>query len=189
MNKIFFLILTSILFACGTEPAKNSSVIHDQNSDSSQSKDSTTKISSNNQLLDLGKYCNNRFDFCINYPKRLLTQETESENGDGTDFSNNRNEFVLTVFGRNNLDPNGETLSLRRQFDSDITELRTKGDTISYKRLSSTFYIVSGKRKGKIFYQKTISKKDAFAFAILEYSVNERSIYDPVAQGIFSSFK
>jgi len=131
MNKLFFLILPSFLIACGGEPANNSLAIQDQNSDSGQSKDSTSKIYTNKQLPDLGRYCNARFDFCIDYPKNLLTQETESENGDGTDFSNNRNEFVLTVFGRNNLDSKGETLSLRGQFDSDIAELRTKGDSIS----------------------------------------------------------
>lgn len=137
---------------------------------------------------DYDQYCNVRFGYCLDYPN-FLNPQPESSNGDGRIFINEKGEEVLRVFGRFNLDAEGETISLERQYNSDIRDNLKKKNTITYKKLGKTFFVISGYQKGKIFYQKTILKNDAFAFAIIQYPKDEKEIYDKVSTEIFKSFK
>lgn len=143
------------------------------------------KISQNE---DYDQYCNVRFDYCLDYPK-FLNPQPESANGDGRIFNNEKGEEVLRVFGRFNLDAEGKTISLERQYNTDITDNLKKKNNITYKKLGKTFFVISGFRNGKIFYQKTIFKNDAFSFAILQYPTNDKEIYDKVSTEIFKTFK
>lgn len=143
------------------------------------------KISQNQ---DYDQYCNVRFDYCLDYPN-FLNPQPESANGDGRIFNNEKDEEVLRVFGRFNLDAEGEIISLEQQFKTDIQDNLKKNNVVTYKKLGETFFVISGYRNGKIFYQKTILKNDAFAFAILQYSKDEKEIYDKVSTEIFKSFK
>ena len=133
-------------------------------------------------------YCNARFGYCLDYPN-FLNPQPESQNGDGRIFINKKGEEVLRVFGRLNLDAEGETISMEKQYKTDILDNTNKNSVITYKKLSKTYFVLSGYRNGKIFYQKTILKNDAFAFAILEYPKYEQEIYSKVSTQIFKSFK
>lgn len=141
-----------------------------------------------NRNQDYNQYCNARFSYCLDYPDFLKAQP-ESPNGDGQIFINKKGDEVLRVFGRLNLDAEGEIISLEQQFKTDIKDNLKKKNVITYKKLGETFFVISGYRNGKIFYQKTILKNDAFAFAILEYSKDEKIIYDKVSTEIFKTFK
>jgi len=140
------------------------------------------------QVEDHNTYCNARFEYCLEYPD-FLSPQPESQNGDGRIFINKKGDGILRVFGRFNLDAEGETISLKKQFETDIQDNLAQKNAVTYKKLANTFFVISGYRNGKIFYQKTILKNDAFAFAILEYPKDEKSLYDKVSQEIFSSFK
>lgn len=89
---------------------------------------------------DYELYCNVRFQYCIDYPKQLMTPEPESSNGDGRIFTNQKNEETLRVFGRNNLDIEGRTISLKQQFDADLKSL-TKNTTakVTYQKFEDIF--------------------------------------------------
>lgn len=137
---------------------------------------------------DYNQYCNVRFGYCVDYPN-FLNPQPESSNGDGRIFFNEKGDEVLRVFGRFNLDAEGETISLERQYKTDIEDNLTKKNIIIYKKLGKTFFVISGYRNGKIFYQKTILKNGAFAFAFLQYPTNDKEIYDKVSTEIFKSFK
>jgi len=100
-------------------------------------------------------------------------------------------QTVLIVYGRINQDMHGNAIALQQQFDQDVASFKNgpgKG-TITYKKAGKGFYVISGHRNGKIFYQKTIIKKDAFCFAVLEYDSTEKMVYDGIAGEIFKSFK
>jgi len=146
----------------------------------------TSEKTSQNQ--DYDQYCNVRFNYCLYYPK-FLNPQPESANGDGRIFFNKKGDEVLRVFGRFNLDAEGETITLERQYKIDVQDNLKKKNIITYKKLGKTFFVISGYRNGKIFYQKTILKNDAFAFAILQYPKDEKEIYDKVSAEIFKSFK
>jgi len=141
-----------------------------------------------NAKNELNTYCNARFGYCINYPKFLIAQP-ESQNGDGRIFTNKEGQKILTGFGRLNQDADGNAISLNKQYTSDIQELSKAKSNISYQKLGKDFYILSGHKNGKIFYQKMIVKNDTFCFAILEYQDSDKPIYDSVSVDIFKSFK
>lgn len=133
-------------------------------------------------------YCNNRFGYCINYPLFLIPQR-ESYNGDGRVFINKEGKLILTVFGRLNMDVDGNAIPLSKQYAADTKELLAAKVTITYKKLGKGFYVLSGTKQEKIFYRKVILKGDAFCFALLEYAAAGKAIYDSVSADIFRSFK
>jgi len=150
----------------------------------------TAKISNN---ISYGKYCNARFGYCIDYPIGIIYPQPESYNGDGRVFKNKQGEEILTVWGRNNSDPDFGHISIEQQFNDDLhggeEENGSKDLVITYQKLGKTFFVISGYNKDKIFYQKTIVKGDAFAFAILEYDESEKTTFDSVSERIFKSFR
>lgn len=147
-------------------------------------------ISPINNSNKFATYCNARFDYCIDYPAHILSPQPESENGDGRVFHNKKGEKALTVYGRINQDPDGEPITVEQQYNDDFVRINTtKGQTITYRKLGKTFFVLSGKKQGKIFYQKTILKGDNFAYAILEYAEKDKLVYDSISSGVFKSFK
>lgn len=134
-------------------------------------------------------YCNARFGYCIEYPKSKLNPQEEAANGDGRTFTNSKGEVILTVFGRLNMDAEGEVIPFQKQFDNDVARLQQKA-TITYKKAGKDFYVISGQYKnGKIFYHKMIQKEDAFCFALLEYSKEQKPDFDVYAGVVFKTFK
>jgi len=151
----------------------------------------TSSRVSNNISFD--KYCNARFGYCIDYPIGIIYPQPESYNGDGRVFKNKQGEDILTVWGRNNSDPDFGHILIEQQFNNDLHGGEVEGDSkdlvITYKKLGKSFFVISGFSKGKIFYQKTIVKGDAYVFAILEYDESEKRTFDKVSEHIFKSFE
>ena len=139
-------------------------------------------------------YCNARFGYCVSYPA-FLKPQPESANGDGKVFKNEAGETALTVYGALNQDENGDLLSIEKQFKSDLKSQANSKSEITYQKLGKNFYVISGRKNGKIFYQKTIARKESlgkresFCFAILEYKESEKAKYDGVSASILKSFK
>lgn len=179
LKNLFFIVIiviTVTVFSCNSNPKDHTS----------ENKTSTAADSS-----QFNTYCNARFNYCVDYPADLIPQP-ESTNGDGRVFKNKMNEDVLTVFGTNNLDTDNKN-ALEKLYNDDLhrtNEFDTSRDrVITYQKLGETFYVLSGRKKDKIFYQKTIMKNEIFASAILEYSDAEKNIFDKVSEKIFNSFK
>jgi len=188
MTKTFLTIILWTLVSCNSTPNNGTTQTPNSHTDSV-----VTQIPVVDDLIQFDTYCNARFGYCIEYPEGIIYPQPESQNGDGRVFKNKQSEEVLTVFGRMNADPDGGTISLEQQYDDDLhgalEENGNKDRVITYQKLGKTFFVISGYKKGKIFYQKTILKEDAFAYAILEYSENEKEIFDKVSTRLFKSFK
>jgi len=133
----------------------------------------------------LADYCNNRYAYCLSYPKDLVPQP-ESGNGDGRIFTDKNGKEVLRVYGTAALDMDGNPTTLKAQYQS---ELKQPGRKITYKTEGKGFYVISGYENGHLFYQKTISNSEGFCYAILTYSEDQRSTYDPLCAQLFGSFK
>ncbi len=135
-------------------------------------------------------YCNPRFGYCIDFPAGVLYPQREAENGDGRVFLDKHNKEVLSVWGRRNMDPEGNELTLQQKLKEDIKYMKESSKTqIIYQKLGKTFFVVTGITDGQIFYQKTILKDGAFATAYLKYANAEKDIYDKISERIFKSFK
>lgn len=188
MNKVLLTSLLLTLFACNTTPSNQG----DQSASGQTRIDSTSQPIIDNSLK-FDRYCNDRYKYCIDYPTDIVYPQPESYNGDGRVFKNKQGDEVLTVFGRMNASPDGGTISLEQQFDDDLhgvdEENGNKDRVITYQKLGKTFFVISGYKKGRVFYQKTILKDDSFAYAILDYSEIEKDIFDKVSEKIFESFK
>ena len=127
-------------------------------------------------------YNNARFGYSISYPSNLIPKG-ESTNGDGQIFAARDKSATLTVWGAHNaLDQ-----TLKEKYDEVLNE---KGKSVTYKTIGSNYYVVSGKAKGKIFYQKTIKGEDDTYFTfIFEYAESKRAAYDKAVAQIAKSFK
>jgi hypothetical protein len=137
-------------------------------------------------------YCNARFGYCVQYPDQVLLPQPESMNGDGRSFQNKKGEVVLSVYGEINEDEDGNLVPIAQQYEKDLKQSKknaSPGDTITYKKLGKTFYVVSGYKKGKIFYEKVIAKDGTFCFAYFNYSPADKEVYNSISTTIFSSFK
>lgn len=129
-------------------------------------------------------YCNNRFDFCIHYPDKLIPQG-ESDNGDGQFFTSNDGKSSLAVYRSfRNLDGNG--IDFKREFESD-QQLYSK---VTYKKYAKDFFVISGFNEiGNIFYEKSILKNGEFITSVLIYPQSERKYFDKASEKIFKTFK
>lgn len=188
MNKILLTAALVTLLACNSTPSNQNTQTENQ-----QTLPTSTQEPVVDNSIKFDTYCNGRYGYCIDYPSAVVYPQPESYNGDGRVFKNKKGEDVLTVFGRMNASADGGTISLEQQFDDDLhsvdEENGNKDRVITYQKLGKTFFVISGYKKGKIFYQKTILKGDSFAYAILQYDESEKDVFDKVSDRIFKSFK
>lgn len=132
-------------------------------------------------------YHNPRFDYSIAYPKDILYPQGESDNGDGQKFLSKDADASLIVYGSNNaLSQSLEDLYLEESRGG-THEKPTK--VVTYKVLKNNWFVVSGYKSGKVFYQKTILNKNQFKFFYFEYPESKKKIYDPITKNIATSFK
>ena len=124
-------------------------------------------------------YGNARFGYSISYPTSLKPQG-EAENGDGQVFKNADAE--LRVWGSNN----ALMRTLNEEYQSALNDF---GAGVTYKTLLKNGFVISGKKGGKIFYQKTFLKDDQFFTFTFEYKESKKSVYDSITTKIAKSFK
>jgi hypothetical protein len=146
---------------------------------------------SQNKLKYSG-YENSRFLYSFSYPSTLVTQQPESENGDGAKFTNKEGKERIRCWGRWNQDVEGNTINLEQRYQLDIKSLKEEKATITYKKITVSYYVISGKEQnGTIFYQKAIPKKEegAFAYLLIRYPVSESKTWDEPIKKITGSLK
>ena len=132
-------------------------------------------------------YHNARYGYSISYPKDILYPQGESDNGDGQKFMSKDADAVLIVYGSYNaIDQSLEELYLEEsRGGTDEAPKRV----VTYRVLKPTWFVISGYNSGKIFYEKTILKNDAFETFLFEYDESKRKIYDPIVKKISRSFE
>ena len=130
---------------------------------------------------DYKTYSNARFGYSISYPADLLAAQDEADNGDGRVFKNDDAE--MRVYGSNLA--LGETLEKEYR-----AVLENYGKFVTYKTLNKDFFVISGARKDKVFYRKTIENKDGIYITFeIEYKKSKRAVYDKVVRKTVKSFK
>lgn len=134
------------------------------------------------------QYCNARFDYCIDYPSSL-TPRPESENGDGRIFVNQKGIECLRVWGSLNGDAEGNPQSLEEKLNEMKAAKKSEGYSITYQSLNKNYFILTGKKQDKLFYQKTILKEDAFATAIAKGDRPGKEDFKVLSELVFKSFR
>jgi hypothetical protein len=138
-------------------------------------------------------YCNNRYGFCISFPNEIVTLEHESASGDGAYFFVGNNYDFLIVFGRANPDPAAGKFNLKKELSNEMSEFLKDSvqhkATVTYNTQGKDFYVFSGIKDDKIFYQKAIDKGDDIAIAIFQYDKQQKEKFDVIVAAMAKSFK
>ena len=91
-------------------------------------------------------YTNPRFGTTADYPADLFTvADPPPENDDGQGFRTTDGRAQLSIYGSWNVDSNTPQTYVSNYVDS---------AGVTYKRVTDRFYVVSGIRDGKIFYDR-----------------------------------
>lgn len=182
MKKILWIIVISLM--CN------------QQNNYAQSARQKTKVTTGGQSgspLNTTYYSNGRFVYFLKYPTLLFTPQEESTNGDGKVFTDKSGNEILRVYGRLNQDADGNLKTLSREYKDQIKYLTAKDNAdkvaITYQKTGKTFFVISGLQNGKIYYQKTIQKDDAFATAIIRYDIKDSARYNRISEVISTSFQ
>ncbi|CAM3774653.1 hypothetical protein FLGE108171_14595 [Flavobacterium gelidilacus] len=178
MKIAIALLILVMTFSCKNEKQPT-------NINSNQINDTISKIEHKADKIEFEenlyyKYCNVRYDFCIDYPKNFISQG-ESYNGDGQVFISKDKKAQISTFGSMSLVD--VTPTIKHVFDMSNNDKR-----ITYKVLKKDYFIVSGfNENGDIFYQKTLSKKvensnnnnqpDFYQTLMITYPKNQSDIY------------
>ena len=130
-------------------------------------------------------YSNDRFYFSIEYPTALLKMQPPPENDDGRIFISADSAIEMRVWGQYN----AEDRTLEERYERDLKGYTEKP---AYMILKRDWYILSGIKDGKIFYQKTMIRRkngDVFFTFTIGYPLSERSKLDTIVKRISESFK
>nr|WP_295863592.1 hypothetical protein [uncultured Chitinophaga sp.] len=145
------------------------------------------------------QYCNNRFQFCMEYPDDFKA-EGESGNGDGQTFSAPKGTAKIFAFGQLVMDPADIDEHVQPGTDPLKYNFRsvTKGLKVAYQVIKPTYYIYSGtNNKGEIVYCKTAKRKidymgsesDVFQTIMITYPAAEQDKYKDYCTYIAGSLK
>ena len=120
------------------------------------------------------KYENARFGFVLHYPANLIGKP-EAMNGGGREFHSPDGEFSVAAFAHFFVPDSGDTFDKRWQ-----EELATPDVTITYKKKTPNWYVVSGvARDGTEYYHKLYRKGANWAAFHITYPHAKNKKYDP----------
>lgn len=130
-------------------------------------------------------YDNARFGYSLCYPGDLLTAQPEADNGDGRKFTG-KSGAELTVWGSYNV--------RKQDIDALIGDLSGDGDTVTYRRVTTYWAVVSGREKDHVFYAKLLLEENAadgvdiVRVFRLTYPASAANTYDAVAARLAECF-
>ena len=131
-------------------------------------------------------YKNARFLFSIDYPADF-TVGNMPQNGDGRKFSGKKAELVVS--GHLVLE------DVYESFEKYFQHKKEWKHSVTYERLTKDWFVLSGyDEEGKIYYERTIYKKDddgslIAVTATLTYDTSENAYYGKIINHIFTTLK
>jgi len=125
------------------------------------------------------KYCNARFNFCVQYPV-TFGMGPAPYNNDGRDFYD-RDGFFMTASGMYNVLGN----SLKEEMRSQEEDF----DTITYRRIKNNWFVLSGYSGKNILYLKTYLIRDTLYHLYIRYPKSLKREYDSIVSKISKSFR
>ena len=126
-------------------------------------------------------YRNERFGFSLRYPADVFEPEKASEAGDGQVFVSRDGNARLLVGALSN--DSGQSPAAYQDY---IARQSYAGYRIDYRRLSGSWFVLSGEGNGKIFNEKVMfscAGRLINSFAMI-YPTNLRATFDPIVEGM-----
>ena len=127
------------------------------------------------------EYKNARFGFLLKYPPGLVASRAP-DNGGGQEYHSQDKEFSVAAFAHFLVDGD----SLDQQWAGELKEL---GDTVTYKKKTGDWYVISGvARDGTEYYHKFFASGANFAGFQITYPHAKNKKYDPWVERIAKGF-
>lgn len=127
-------------------------------------------------------YRNPRFGMTLPVPPGMTAQRPP-DNGDGQAFRSADGKAELLTWGSFNIDGIGD---VAKRFESALIE---PGRTITYKRKTEKWFVISGTRKdGTAFYERYDADKKYCAGWLVTYPAAEEKTYTPLIERIAKSY-
>jgi hypothetical protein len=139
-------------------------------------------------------YDNARFAYTIAYPADIFVPQGESDNGDGQRFLSKDKRAELIVYGGYAVEDK-DTLQKRYRDATSTHAGEQPAWVVTYKMIKGNWFVASGRAGGRIFYQKTMLKKDpgsslgVFKTLRIEYDESQNRDYGTIVARIVASFK
>lgn len=136
------------------------------------------------------EYCNARYQYCLNYPSKLLIPQPESENGDGRVFLDQKGNEIVRVYGSYYNDE-ADAESIAGQYRELLKEGEGAGinrPIILEHQLQENAYLVSWQLGGRIFYQKGVLKQDAIATLLVQFEESAKVEWEQPLKQLLASF-
>jgi hypothetical protein len=135
---------------------------------------------------DWHTYSNERYGFSLQYPSSVFAVERTAAAGDGQLFVAKNSQARLLVGSLSN-DGNFTPAT----YQAYIARNSYADYHISYRRQGGSWFALSGKGDGRIFYEKAMFScggKRINSFALI-YPSHQRQVFDPIVERIESSFR
>jgi hypothetical protein len=131
-------------------------------------------------------YRNERYGLSLRYPADVLQPERTSDAGDGQVFVSRDGNARLLVGGLANSDRQSPAA-----YQQQIARDSYADYQVTYRRVSSNWFALSGEGNGRTFYEKVIFSCNGRlinSFAMI-YPTAESGLFDRVVEGIEKSFR
>lgn len=131
-------------------------------------------------------YKNPRFGFSLYYPSALFKPQPPAENGDGQVFEKEDGSAKIVIYGANN----DENYSLKEYRGIILSEFGGY-DKMDYSPTGKTWFVLSGYREDKIYYQKVMfscGNKVINALSIT-FPTAEKQFYEPLIETMEDKFQ
>ncbi|OGP83291.1 MAG: hypothetical protein A2Z08_00155 [Deltaproteobacteria bacterium RBG_16_54_11] len=137
------------------------------------------------------RYINARFAFGISYPEGILIPQGEADNGDGQKFISQDKKVEMLVYGYYNQEAEEYTLKYMFDNESEDNSADNAGRKVTYKKLTETWYVISGTEGDKIFYTKVFyrKKENQNIHFFISYPKSRKTEFDAITAEISKSFK
>lgn len=127
------------------------------------------------------RYANSKYEYSIKYPSSFSPQG-EADAGDGQVFLAPDGQGEMRVYAGYNVF--GTSIGKRYQ-----ESLEAVGKKPTYSVLRPDWFVVSGLKDGKIYYEKTQLRRDAYFTVSFTYDPAARELFDPLIGDILKSWK
>lgn len=148
----------------------------------------SSPISANH--VEYETYQNSRYEFMIEFPRKLLIPRGESDNGDGQIFISRDQTAKLVAFGKVNLDFEvNRPYTIKTAYAKELQSFKNQGKRqVTLKVQKENWYVLSGFEGKNIFYCKTYCLKDTIITFEITYPAAQRELWDTTINRLSKSF-
>ncbi len=127
-------------------------------------------------------YRNERLGYRLDYPANLLKPAESLDGGNGQKFVSEDGSAVLAVYGVRDVAPS----SLKELYQK---ELADPNQRITYKRMKNDWFVISGYRGNKIFYERTLLRGGVLKTFLIFYDAAMQDYFYDITEHISFSFE